>query len=179
MKGSGTSRWDFPQFVIAALLLVLAIVQIIQVREQKEIAATQESVALLAFVREYINGYVYLYDIVSEDSVAQRVKEVRRVGLPALAVPSQYSVDHWLIISHSFGRFTEKSKAKKEILHWRDTLKKWEESDKSKSTLFDTYEKKQRKRGVKDLVFLYKADIITHRDYFERIARSKDLFVVP
>lgn len=147
--------------------------------QQQEMASIQESVDLLMFVREYINGFVYLYDVVTADEVDVSIKEIRRVGLPAIAVPSQYSVEHWLIITHALGHFSDLTNAEQEILNWRETLKAWESRDKSKTLLFDKYEKKQRAKGVKKLIFFYKADILTHKDYFERLVRSEKFYVTP
>lgn len=174
------------QPLLAIAVFFITILQFKQANEQAkivevqtEMAAVQESIDLLLFVREYINGFVYLYDIVSIDSVKSRVFEIRGVGLPAVAAPSQYSNDHWVIISHSLGRFPDEATAKSEILHWRETMKKWEYLDKSKTELFERYEEKFKAKNVTSLVFFYKADIVKHREYFEKLVKSKSFFIDP
>ena len=179
------------EFIIAGVALYVAYLQYQQAetqgemarvqteiaKHQEEIAETQESVDLLMFVREYVNGFVYLYDVVARDSAVGRVKEIRRVGLPAIAVPSQYGATVWLVVSQSFGNFPDLAVAEKEILSWRTSLKGWEYYDKSKTALFNKYQAKQLQRGVRSLVFFYKADIVAYRSYFESLARAKDLLV--
>lgn len=182
-------RWVNP--IIGFLLLIIAIFQIkivlSQIEEDKRqieildqtrgIAKSQANSVFLQFIGEYIDGYVYLYDIVPPESIEYKIKEIRRVGLPAIAVPSQYSHKDWLIITHSIGRFTDYENAKREILAWRENMKGWEYDDRSKTELFEKYEQKQKARGVDDLVFYYKADIITNREYFIELAKSKNFAV--
>ncbi len=164
------------QAVIALLVLVLTIVQVHQTFRQKKISETQVSLDMIMFVREYINGYVYLYDEVLPRDVDRSIKEIRRAGLPALAVPSQYSADHYLIITHSFGNFSDFKTAEREILQWRNNLVNW---DRSKAILFEKFQKQWKLKDVEVLVFYYKADIVIHRRYFEKLASSSDFLVLP
>jgi hypothetical protein len=174
-----SASWLATAARVAEILIALIAVTIsIQQFRQDRV---QAGMASILFTREYLNGYVYLYDLVEREAVVENVRDLRKVGLPAIAVPSQYSPDYWLVVSHTFGHFSSPEAAETAILHWRETLEKWEKTDKSKTSAFARHELHLRKdRGYKsDLVFFYKADIITHGRYFRRLARSDDLLVDP
>jgi hypothetical protein len=171
-------KMEVPHFIIAIAVLCLTVLQFQQTCKQSSMAEAQTKMETLMFVREYINGFVYLYDIVTAEKVFPTLKDIRRVGLPAISVPSQYSGKHWLIITHSFGNFTDPAAAKEEILDWRKKLMGWEYEDKSKSEVFKKYKRKLNLPDEK-LIFYYKADIISHKNYFESLVRSELFLISP
>lgn len=74
----------FMQPFIAIAVFYIAILQYKQAQKQSqmsqvqtEIAIAQETLDLHMFVREYINGFVYLYDVGNAESVESIIKEIR------------------------------------------------------------------------------------------------------
>jgi hypothetical protein len=168
--------------VISALVAYIGYLQYTQSQRsgiieerQEEIMKSQRSTDMMGFVREYINGYSYLYAQVRPCGVDSVMSDLRRVGLPAIAVPSQYSVKRWLVITHSLGDFEDRRSAEEAITEWKSRIKGFESEDKSKTKVFNKYEHYMRNEiGLReDLVFRYKADVVTHRDYFVRMSASK------
>lgn len=145
---------------------------------QTSLDTTQTSINALDFVREYINGYVYQYGQIKPSDVDSVVKDIRSVGLPAIAVPSQYSIERWVVMTHSMGDFSDIEEAESLIMSWRNRLEGFEEDDKSKTRIFKRYEE----HLIEDLnssgfVFRYKADILNHKEYFIKLARSEDFYI--
>ncbi len=171
------------EFYLGILVFVIAVVQTYIAVQQSDIAQKQQSLETMAFTREYINGYTYLYDHIPTSDVAIVVTEIRKAGLPALAVPSQYRPGYWAIVAPSFGDYLSMEQAKKHILGWRVSIERREkEIGNGNTPKIDVFKKYQRRIGYSNkgrLVFFYKADIVTKKDYFEELAQTPRFFVNP